>query len=90
MTRRTRSIRTSSSGILEGRHGADGCVASAGGTQGKGSLYGLHERTANVPEGAISDSGAATSGDRALRPGETVLDLGSGAGDLLGGETGWA
>ncbi|HXU64832.1 MAG TPA: arsenite methyltransferase [Polyangia bacterium] len=63
--------------------GADGCSVGCCGTQGSGSLaMGYTEADlASVPEGANLGLGCGNpQAIAALRPGETVLDLGSGAG----------
>jgi SAM-dependent methyltransferase len=63
--------------------GADGCSVGCCGSQGTGSLaLGYSEADlASVPEGANLGLGCGNpQAIAAMRPGETVLDLGSGAG----------
>ena len=63
--------------------GADGCSVGCCGTKGSGSLAMGYTETelASVPEGAELGLGCGNpQAIAAMRPGETVLDLGSGAG----------
>jgi SAM-dependent methyltransferase len=73
-------VRTAYAKVAQGQ---DGCSVGCCGTQGSGSLsFGYTaDDLASVPEGADLGLGCGNpQAIAALQPGETVLDLGSGAG----------
>jgi SAM-dependent methyltransferase len=67
--------------IAEGRRGGCGCGSACGDGEVMGTLGYTPEQVAAVPEGADLGLGCGNPlAHAAVKPGETVLDLGSGAG----------